>query len=82
MKTINIKDKYDFFYFLKSLIKYMSGPYDSHTTIFPKNQDYNLPIELRFIEGNLYINNCKDLLFKKSLVKKINGIDISILIKK
>lgn len=73
-----IKNKYAFLYFMKSLIKYMSGVHDAHTAIYD-TKSIKLPIKIKCIEDNVFIDKCIDHNFQKSKIISINGIDISVI---
>lgn len=52
----NSYDKYDLYYIINSLIKYMLGKYDSHTKVLFKNSTF-LPIKFKISDGKVYITN-------------------------
>lgn len=73
-----IKNKYDFLYFMKTLIKYMSGVHDSHTKIDVK-ESLELPIKLKWVENSIFIDQYIDSNFNKTKIISINGVDIDII---
>lgn len=70
-----VNDDYDFYYFLNSIIKYMSGFSDSHTMIYKKDNTW-FPIRFKIINNNVFIDRCFDKKMLRKKIKKINGIDI------
>ena len=70
-------NKYDIYYLVNKLIKYMLGKYDSHTKIYFEN-DNNLPIRFKIYNDRVYviehssdIKNCKG-----GILISVNGVDI------
>lgn len=70
-------NKYDIYYLVNKLIKYMLGKYDSHTKIYFKN-DNNLPIRFKIYNDRVYviehssdIKNCK-----AGILINVNGVNI------
>ncbi len=75
----NIKNDYDFYYLMKCIIKYMSGFSDSHTMVH-KNDNTWFPIRFKVVNNNVYIDRCFDEKKLKKIIKKINGVDINVII--
>ena len=75
-KVIN---DYDFYYFLNYIIKYMSGFSDSHTKIRKKDNIW-FPIGFKVINNNVFIDRCFDQKMLRKRIKKINGININVII--
>ena len=70
-----VNDDYEFYYFLKYIIKYMSGTSDSHTMIY-KSDNIWFPIKFKVINNNVFIDKCFDKKYIKKQVKNINNIGI------
>lgn len=70
-----INDDNDFYYFLKCIIKYMSGVSDSHTVIYKKDNTW-FPIRFKVINNSVFIDRCFNKKMLKKRIKSINGIDI------
>lgn len=75
----NVNNDYDFYYLMKCIIKYMSGFSDSHTMVC-KNDNTWFPIRFKVVNNNVYIDRCFDEKKLKKIIKKINGVDINIII--
>lgn len=75
----NVNNDYDFYYLMKCIIKYMSGFSDSHTMV-RKNDNTWFPIRFKVLNNNVYINRCFDEKKLKKIIKKINGVDINVII--
>lgn len=75
----NINNDYDFYYFLNCIIKYMSGFSDSHTKVRKKDNIW-FPIGFKVINNNVFIDRCFDQKMLRKRIKKINGIDINVII--
>ena len=75
----NVNNDYDFYYLMKCVIKYMSGFSDSHTMV-RKNDNTWFPIRLKVVNNNVYIDRCFDEKKLKKIIKKINGVDINVII--
>ena len=71
-----INNDYDFYYFMKCLIKFMCGKLDAHTNISMKNNNNHYPISFLTIDNNIYIHKCNDPKYNLSELKEINGIKI------
>lgn len=71
-------DKYDIYYIVNKLIKYMLGKYDSHTRAF-FNTNIFLPIQLKIDNGLVHIINISPDLedLKGAILLSINDIEIS-----
>ena len=70
-----INNKYDLIYMFKCINKYMLDKYDSHSTIVD-NDNILLPLNFKYIDNELYIDNCFDKKFIKAKVISINKINI------
>ena len=70
-----VNNKYDLIYMLKSINKYMLVKYDSHTNVID-NESIHLPLELKLIEDELYIDKCYDDSYKKANIISINNIPL------
>lgn len=70
-------DKYDLFYMVSKLIKFMLGKYDSHTKIMFETNKF-LPLELKVETGNVRIINQSSSLndVKGGYLLSINGVKI------
>lgn len=75
----NVNNDYDFYYLMKCIIKYMSGFSDSHTMV-RKNDNTWFPIRFKVVNNNVYIDRCFDEKKLKKIIKKINGVDINVII--
>ena len=75
-------DRYDLYYAVMALIKFMVGKYDSHTKVFFDNEQY-LPFVFKVINNEVYIiyasKNNANFVGKKLI--SINGINTQELIK-
>ena len=71
-----VNDDYDFYYFFKCIIKYMSGLSDSHTMIHKKDNIW-FPVKFKAINNNIFIDRCFDEKMLKKQIKYINGVDIN-----
>lgn len=71
-----INNDYDFYYFMKCLIKFMCGKLDAHTNISMKNNNNHYPISFLTIDNKIYIHKCNDPKYNLSELKEINGIKI------
>lgn len=80
LSSNNVNDDYDFYYFLNSIIKYMSGFSDSHTMIYKKDNTW-FPIRFKIINNKVFIDRCYDKKRLRKRIKKINGIDIDKIVK-
>lgn len=82
LKKYELKNNYDLYYITNVIIKKIFARYDSHTYLIWKNQDFNLPIRLKYVDNKLYIRRTDeaniDLLYGQIL--KINNIEINKLI--
>ena len=80
-RVIKQKEKYtryDLYYVLKHMFKYVLNEYDSHTTVFFNNPSY-LPIKVKMVNDKLYIIDGLGE-YKKYIgteIKNINGISIN-----
>lgn len=72
----NINDDYDFYYFMKCVIKFMCGKMDAHTTISMKNDNNYYPISFLAINNKFYVHKCNDDKFNFSELQEINGIKV------
>ena len=74
-------NKFDLYYYLSYMLKYMLHPYDSHTKVLFIDQKF-LPLKIRFINDIPYIVDCNQELneFKGSKIEEINGVNINIII--
>lgn len=77
--THEIETDYEFIYFLKYITKKLNGLHDEHTNIRLENYSY-LPLDVRFIDNDLYITNCQDEKFKFQKIIGINGVDMNTII--
>ncbi len=70
-------NRYDLYYYMNYMFKYMLNQYDSHTQIYFMEKKV-LPIKVRIINNIPYIVDCHNnfIQFKGSKILKINGIDI------
>lgn len=77
----NEYDRYDLYYYINSMLKYMLNQYDSHTVVDFVDSNY-LPLIIRFIDDKPYIIGCSNKLsqLKGKEITKINGIDINTVI--
>lgn len=75
----NVNNDYDFYYLMNCIIKYMSGFSDSHTMVH-KNDNTWFPIRFKVVNNNVYIDRCFDEKKLKKIIKKINGVDINVII--
>ena len=75
-------NKYDFYYIMNHMFKYVLNEYDSHTFVAFNDSKY-LPIVLKVINNKLYIvdSHKKYEKFVGMEIKNINGVDISKIIK-
>ena len=71
-----INNDYDFYYFMKCLIKFMCGKLDAHTNISMKNNNNHYPISFLTIDNKIYIHKCNEHKYNLSELKEINGIKI------
>ena len=71
----SVNDDSSFYYFLNSIIKYMSGFSDCHTMIYKKDNIW-FPIRFKIINNNVFVDRCYDEKMLRKRIKKINGIDI------
>lgn len=81
INIIDIKDeysRYDFYYYIQRIIKFMLNKYDSHTEF--KFDSILFPLIFKMIDGKLYVIEAEDKSLIGSEVKSINGVDINILI--
>lgn len=69
-----INDDYDFYYFMKCVIKFMCGKLDAHTTISMKNDNNYYPIYFLATCDKIYVHKCNDNSFNFSELQEINGI--------
>ena len=69
-----VKDKYDFTYMINNIIKYMLNIYDSHTKAYINS--IWLPLDIKYIDGNLYITKCFDENYINSKIISINSIPV------
>lgn len=72
----NINDDYDFYYFMKCVIKFMCGKLDAHTTISMKNDNNYYPISFLATDNKIYVHKCNDGTFNFSELQEINGIKV------
>ena len=72
-------DKYEIYYFVNKMIKYLLKSYDSHTKLYMKTKQ--VPIKFKYIDGKIYLINISEPFkqVKFSEVTHINGIDINII---
>ena len=75
----NVNNDYDFYYLMKCIIKYMSSFSDSHTMVY-KNDNTWFPIRFKVVNNNVYIDRCFDKKMLRKIIKKINDIDINVII--
>lgn len=75
-------DRYDFYYYVSYMIKYMLNQYDSHTIMSFEDHNY-LPIVFQIKENIPYIIGIPEELsyLKGSKILKINGVDINLILK-
>lgn len=70
-------DRYDIYYFSNKMIKFLVGPYDSHTSVTMMNLEF-LPIKFKIIDGKICVikitKPMENALFGELV--SINGIDI------
>lgn len=73
-------DKYDLYYFINKIIKFLVGPYDSHTKISMTKSDW-LPIQFKFIDDKIYVIKITKAMEKALFgeLVAINGVDIETL---
>ncbi len=71
-----INSDYDFYYFMKCIIKFMCGNLDAHTNITMKNDNNHYPISFLTIDNKIYVYKCSDSKYNFSELKEINGIKI------
>ncbi len=73
--------KFDLYYYLSYMFKYMLHPYDCHTRAMFIDKKV-LPLKVRIINDIPYIVDCNQNLnqFKGNEIKKINGVNINIII--
>ena len=71
-----INNDYDFYYFMKCLIKFMCGKLDAHTNLSMKNNNNHYPISFLTIDNKIYIHKCNEHKYNLSELKEINGIKI------
>lgn len=55
-----INSDYDFYYFMKCIIKFMCGNLDAHTNITMKNDNNHYPISFLTIDNKIYVYKCSD----------------------
>ena len=81
LKTKETFNRYDLYYFTNQIIKYLLGPYDSHTRVMISTK--YLPLAFKVIDNNLYITEITPLMEESrySRVLAINGVDIHQIIK-
>ncbi len=74
-------NKFDLYYYLSYMFKYMLHPYDCHTKAQFIDKKF-LPLKIRIINDIPYIVDCNPLLnnFKGNEIKKINDVKISTVI--
>lgn len=82
-KFLNSKetfDKYDLYYFINKMIKFLVGPYDSHTKLVMTKSDL-LPIQFKFIDNKIYVIRVTRAMEKALFgeLVTINGVDIETL---
>lgn len=75
----NVNNDYDFYYLMKCIIKYMSGFSDSHTMV-RKDDNTWFPIGFKVVNNNVYIDRCFDEKMLRKKIKRINGININVII--
>ena len=61
-----INDDYDFYYFMKCVIKFMCGKMDAHTTISMENDNNYYPISFLAAHDKIYVYKCNDNRFNLS----------------
>lgn len=69
---------WNLFYVSTAIISKISGPYDQHTNVYPKQKDW--PVVLKYIDNKLYIIDSDNENAKYKYIVKINGVDIERLI--
>ena len=71
-------DRFDLYYYMNYMFKYMLNEYDSHTRMYFTDSKA-LPIKIRIIDGIPYIVDTipKYYQYKGSSITSINGIDIN-----
>lgn len=79
LEKYKVNNDYDFYYMMNCIIKYMSSYSDSHTKIYKKDNIW-FPIKFKVINNNVFIDRCFDEKYLRKKIKKINGIDISLII--
>lgn len=73
--------RFDLYYYLSYMFKYMLYPYDCHTKVQFTDKKF-LPLKIRFIDDVPYIVDCNQELnkYKGNEIKGINGVSINTVI--
>lgn len=73
-------DRFDIYYFVNKMIKFMLGPNDSHTKVIMLSKQ--LPIRFKFIDGKVYITDITVSMEEARYceLNAVNGVDIKTLI--
>lgn len=75
-----IKNDYDFYYLMCSIIKYMCGSLDAHTSIVMNNTNC-YPLSIQALNEKIYVTKCNEEKYSYSELLEINGIDIKKIVK-
>lgn len=82
LNTKDLFDKYDIYYFVNKMIKFLLKSYDSHTKLLMMKSDW-LPIQFKFIDEKVYVIRITEQMKQAQFgeLVAINGINIGTYIK-